>query len=77
MGLALETKHLFSFKWRGLIIADSLSYLIWGGFYWHSSNIRSGTYKGWVGSGRWWGKEGGDRASVRKKTPVTEDEANV
>ena len=52
---------------RGLIIAGSLFCLILGGFYWH--NIRSGTYKGQVDGRRWWEWEGGNRASVRKKTP--------
>ena len=61
-GLALEIKHLLSFKLRGLIIADSLSCLIWEGFYLHSCNIRNGTYKGQEGVG-------GNRASIRKKTP--------
>ena len=62
MGLALEIQHLFSFKQRGLIIADSLSCLILRGFYWHGckKSIRSGTYKR---------REGGNRASVRKKIP--------
>ena len=52
MRLALEIKHDFSFKQRGLIIADNLPCLILGGFYWHGCNIRSGTYKEWVGGRR-------------------------
>ena len=52
MGFALEIKHHFSFKQRGLIITDSLSCLIWGGLYWHGCNIRSDAYKERVGGGR-------------------------
>ena len=69
MKLALEIQHLFSFKQKGLIIADSLSCLILGGFYWHGCNIRSVTYKGRVGGGRRRGWEGGNRSSVKQKTP--------
>ena len=67
MGFALQIQHFFSFKQGDLIIADSLSCLILGGFYWHGCNIRSGAYKGWVGGGRQWGWEGGNKSSVRKK----------
>ena len=51
MELALEA-CLMAKKYRGLIIADSLSCLILGAFYWHGCNIRSGTYKG-MGGWRW------------------------
>ena len=46
-----------------------MSCLILGGIYWHGCNIRSGAYKGQVGGRWWWGWEGGNRASVRKKHP--------
>ena len=64
--VALEIQHLFSFKQGGLIIADSLSCLILGDFYWHGCNIRSGTYKGWVGGG---GGRVATRLQLEKRHP--------
>ena len=54
-------KHLFSFKQRVLIIADNLSCLILGGFYWHGCSIRSG--------GMWWGQQGSSQKKDTQRLP--------
>ena len=68
MGLSLEIKHVYSFKYGYLITADSLP--CWYGFHWYGCNIRNDTYQGMSKWHEMVGVEKSNRYPVSKETPL-------